>query len=86
MKHNYQSDIILGEKYEDTQTGYVGVATGIHFYQHACERITLEAFEPKSKEVRELTFDAPRLVSVKTKKRATTDKTGGPARAGERRA
>lgn len=81
----YSSDIILGDEYLDDQTGFKGIATSIHFYQYACERITLEAFEPKSKEVRELTFDAPRLTHVKTKQRATTTRTGGPARAGETR-
>lgn len=82
---NYDSDIILGEEYEDTQTGYKGIATSIHFYQYACERISLEAYEKKSKEIRELTFDAERLVSTKTGIRAKATKTGGPARAGETR-
>lgn len=84
-KHSYETDIVLGELYIDTQTGYEGIATSIHFYQHACERVTLEAFESKTKQVRELTFDSPRLQHAKTKKQATTTKTGGPARAGERR-
>lgn len=81
----FRSDITLGEEYEDTQTGYRGIATSIHFYQHACERITLEAYEKKTKEIREMTFDAPRLVNVRSGQRARTDKTGGPARAGETR-
>lgn len=82
---DYTSDIVLGEEYEDTQTGYTGIATGIHFYQHACERVTLEAYEPSRKEIREMTFDAPRLKSVKTQEVATATKAGGPARAGEKR-
>ena len=84
-KTTYNSDIIMGDEYEDTQTGFKGIATSIHFYQYACERITLEAYESKSKEIREMTFDAPRLTHVKTQKRATTTRTGGPARAGEMR-
>lgn len=78
----YKSDIILGDRYRDDQTGIEGVATSIHFYQHACERITLELVKADG-ELQELTFDAPRLRSLATNKVATTTKTGGPARAGE---
>ena len=82
-KHKYETDIVLGEKYQDTQTGYEGVATGIHFYQHGCERATLEAFDENRKNIQELSFDAPRLKHIESGKVATTEKTGGPARAGE---
>jgi hypothetical protein len=81
----FNSDIVLGDEYEDTQTGYTGIATSIHFYQYACERITIEAYDDKSKEVRELTFDAPRLRHMESGKIAETTRTGGPARAGETR-
>lgn len=81
---SYASDIKLGDRYRDEQTGIEGVATAIHFYQHACERVTLEMVKPDG-ELQELTFDSPRLVSLVTKKKATTTRTGGPARAGESR-
>ena len=79
----YTSDIVLGEKYVDKQTGYEGVATAMYFYQHACERVCVEAYDSKTKKVIESVFDAPRLTHVATGKKATTAKTGGPARAGE---
>ena len=82
--NQYPSDIILGDKYQDEQTGIEGVATAAHFYQHACERITLEFIHPQ-RGLQELTFDAPRLKSLKTGKVAKVKKTGGPARAGESR-
>lgn len=84
-KTTYKSDVRLGEKYRDDQTGIEGVATSAHFYQHACERITLEYVKPDG-ELQEVTFDAPRLASVRTGKTATTTRTGGPARVGEGRA
>ena len=84
MKHGFETDITLGERYRDDQTGIEGVATSIHFYQHACERVTLE-FLKADGELQEVTFDAPRLRSIKTGVVAQVTKTGGPARAGERR-
>lgn len=80
----FKSDITLGERYLDAQTGIEGVATSIHFYQHACERVTIEVVKTDG-ELMELSFDAPRLTSVRTGKTAQTTRTGGPARAGERR-
>jgi hypothetical protein len=84
MKRSYKSDITLGERYVDKQTGIEGVATAIHFYQHACERVTLEYVKP-DRTLEELGFDAPRLTSLKTGLTAVTTRTGGPARAGEKR-
>lgn len=79
----YKSDIKLGEKYRDEQTGYEGVATAVYFFQHACERVMVEAYDPIKKQVIETTFDAPRLVHIKTGVAALTDRPGGPTRAGE---
>ena len=84
MKNTFKTDIRLGERYRDEQTGIEGVATSAHFYQHACERITLE-FLKNDGELQEVTFDAPRLTSVRTGIKAVTTRTGGPARAGEAR-
>jgi len=83
-KQNYRSDIVLGERYTDTQTGVEGVATCLHFYQHACERVTLEFYDRQTG-MQELTFDAPRLQHTGTGRVAEVTQTGGPARAGERR-
>jgi hypothetical protein len=77
-KAKYTSDITLGERYRDEQTGFEGVATSITFFQYACERIALETYDATRREVKTEVFDAPRLTSVKTNERATTDRTGGP--------
>lgn len=82
---NYKSDITLGERYRDEQTGFEGVATSIHFYQHACERVSLETFDSHSQEIKECSFDSPRLTHIKSGRTATTTRPGGPARPGERR-
>lgn len=79
-KHNYQSDVILGERYRDKQTGFEGIATAVYFFQHACERVALETYDAERKEVKDQTFDAPRLVSVETGQAAKSDRPGGPGR------
>ena len=84
MKQSFKTDIKLGERYRDEQTGIEGVATSVHFYQHACERVTIEYVKP-DQTLEELTFDSPRLTSIRTGITAVTTKTGGPARAGETR-
>lgn len=73
----YQTDIKLGEKYRETEHGLVGTVTSVHFYQHGCERATLELIS-KDGELKEYTFDAPRLEHCETKKIARTNRTGGP--------
>lgn len=75
-KQKYESDIILGDRYVDEQTGIEGVASSIHFYQYGCERVTLEAVV--AGKIEEYGFDAPRLTHKETKQRATTTRTGGP--------
>ena len=82
----YRSDVVLGERYRDTQTGIEGVATSLHFYQHACERVTLEAVSGKTGELIEYAFDAPRVLAVERPEAPVRQqRTGGPARAGETR-
>lgn len=80
---NFQSDVELGKTYLDPQTGIKGVATSVHFYQYACERVVLEYVKPDG-ELQEVTFDAPRLEDIEDKKRLTTDRTGGPGSKHER--
>lgn len=82
----FASDVKLGEKYRDEQTGIEGIATSVHFYQFACERITLE-FLKKDGELMTETFDAPRLRAIHPTDsiKLKVTKTGGPARPGETR-
>lgn len=80
---NYKSDIELGKKYRDDQTGIEGIATAIYFFQHACERVQIEFVNEKDGQLTELTFDAPRLSSMDTGRRAKSDRPGGPARSNE---
>lgn len=80
-KHHYGSDVKLGEKYRDEQTGIEGISIAVTFFQHACERVTLELVVDGK--IEEYTFDAPRLTHVDSGKQAEVDKTGGPDR-GER--
>lgn len=75
-KKNYESDIILGDRYVDKQTGIEGTATAIHFYQYGCERVSLEAVVEGK--IEEYGFDAPRLTHKATNRQATTTRTGGP--------
>lgn len=84
MKQSFKTDIKLGERYRDDQTGIEGVATSVHFYQHACERVSLE-YVNKDGDVVEVVFDSPRLTNLRTNITAVTTRTGGPARAGETR-
>lgn len=81
-KVKYESDVKLGERYTDPQTGLEGVATAIFFFQHACERVQIERVKSDG-ELQENIFDAPRLEHVETRERATSDRPGGPARANE---
>lgn len=82
----YASDVVLGDKYRDSQTGFEGIATAIYFFQYGCERVQLEQFDKKASDIRAITFDAPRLVNVKTGKTPVVTKTGGPGNPDEGRA
>lgn len=72
-----ESQVTLGERYRDTVTGYEGVATACCFYLHGCERVTLEQWIASEAQLKELTFDAPRLVHLPTEKPVKTRRTGG---------
>lgn len=74
----YVSDIEVGEKYRDTQTGIEGHATALIFFQHGCERVDIE-FVREGK-IEHESFDAARLVHIDSGKQAETEKPGGPAR------
>lgn len=73
----FETDIVLGEKYRDTATGFVGTAIAVYFYEHACERISLKGMNSQG-EVLEYIFDAPELENAETKIRPVVAKAGGP--------
>ena len=73
----YASDIVLGKRYRESITGIEGTATSVYFYLNGCERVCLE-FINKDGDLKELVFDAPRLVSLETGEAARTPRTGGP--------
>lgn len=77
-KTAYESDIQLGERYRDEQTGFEGIATNIGFFQYACERVCLESYVPSEGRIVQEAFDAPRLTHIATGLRAQVTKTGGP--------
>lgn len=76
--HRYATDIRLGERYRDDQTGIEGVATVVSFYQHGCERVNIEVVT--NGEIKDYGFDAPRLTHVESNRRAVSTATGGPER------
>ncbi|MCV7255272.1 hypothetical protein H7J86_24215 [Mycobacterium hackensackense] len=73
----FRTDIVLGEKYRDTATGFEGTATAVYFYEHACERVNLKGLNTQG-EVLDYVFDAPELVHAVTAARPTVTKAGGP--------
>lgn len=75
---SYETDIVLGRRYRDEQTGIWGVATAVTFFQYACERVQLEVVVQGK--IEEYGFDAPRLTDVETRETAQTERVGGPGR------
>ena len=82
----FNSDVVLGEKYRDSQTGFEGIATAIYFFQYGCERVQLEQLDKKTLDIRSITFDAPRLINQRTGIAPVVKKTGGPGNPDEGRA
>lgn len=76
----YETDIVLGERYKDSQTGIEGVATAVTFHQFGCERVMIEAVV--GGKIEEYGFDAPRLTRLGAEKPARLRGTGGPERGG----
>ena len=75
-KTKYETEIVLGRRYKDTQTGIEGAATAVTFYQYGCERVVIEAVV--AGKIEEYGFDTPRVIDIETEERATTVRTGGP--------
>ncbi len=74
------TDIILGDEYTDKITGFKGVATGLTFWLHACERVSLQSkvLTKDGKVAEPEWFDVPGVKHVKTKATPKVTKTGGP--------
>lgn len=77
-KVKFETDIVMGERYRDSQSEFEGVATGVFFYQFGCERVNLEAFDAQRNTITSLGFDAPRLIHIESGKAARVKRTGGP--------
>lgn len=75
----FRSELKLGERYRDTNTGFEGTCTVISFFQHGCERLTIKGMN-KQGDVVDYAFDAPEVELVKTSKpvKLLEEKTGGP--------
>ena len=78
-REQYRTDVKLGERYRDPQTGIEGVATAVSFYQYACERVSIETVV--GGKIEEYGFDAPRLEHVGSRERPAQQRTGGPGQA-----
>ena len=72
----YNSDIVLGEEYEHAKLELKGIASAIYFFQHACERVTLQYINDG--ELQEATFDSLELRHVETQAPVVSEKKGGP--------
>lgn len=79
MKTAYRSDIKLGERYIDKQTGIEGTAVAVVFHQHGCERAEIECVV--AGKIENYGFDSPRLTHVGTQKVASSPRRGGPSKA-----
>jgi hypothetical protein len=83
-KNGYKSGIVLGRRYRDTQTGIEGTAVALTFYQHGCERASIEFVVQGKIEIEG--FDVPRLVDAETTKEPeNSGRNGGPRDAVPRR-
>lgn len=62
----HYSDVVMGEEYEDTITGFIGKATGVYFYLTGCTRVALEGVGSKKegKVGDDLCVDSPRLKRI----------------------
>ena len=73
----YRADITLGRRYRDRQTGIEGTATAVTFYQHGCERVTIETVV--AGKIEEYGFDAPRLTDIEAERPVVpSGRPGGP--------
>lgn len=75
------SPVVLGEKYRDTITGFVGTATSRHEYLYGCVRVSLEGeVKEPGAQPQDPVFDEQRLVEADTEQRPRLTATSGGAR------
>ncbi len=72
--------VMLGQKYRDTITGFVGTATARTDYLYGCVRVVLEG-RGKEGTPEEWVFDEQRLVTEAEGRRPIPTATAGGARA-----
>lgn len=83
---DYTSDIVLGAKYRDGQTGMEGTAVVLLFHQHSCERVVLESPTVEGDDLRFFEFDAVRLENLEPlKEKPEAVSTGATVTSGVRR-
>ncbi len=82
-RETYKSDIVLGESYRDKATGLTGKAVALYFFEHACERVTLRYLHDG--DLKEATFDAPEVETVRSSLTPVKQASGGPERGDGRR-
>jgi hypothetical protein len=75
----FRTELKLGERYRDINTGFEGTCSSITFFAHGCERLALKGMNNQG-DIVEYAFDAPEVESVTTAKpiRVIEAKTGGP--------
>ncbi len=57
----YQTEIVLGQRYRDVPSGWEGIATGVFFYVNGCTRVNL-AGPDKVGQPKDFVFDEEQLV------------------------
>ena len=75
-------DIVLGYKYRDIVTGFVGIATSKTTYLNGCERVALTASglnkDGKSIDPEFVDFDQVEFIDEGVRAKVTKKDTGGP--------
>lgn len=75
------SKINLGDKVQDTVTGFKGIAIGRTTWLHGCDRLTVqpEGLTKEGKMFETQSFDEPQLIVLGSKKKKEGNhETGGP--------
>lgn len=72
---DYTSEVTVGGKYRDKNTGVEGQAVMIEFHLHSCERVVLEFV--KDGELKQYVFDAVRLELVEEPEEAYVKPSSG---------
>lgn len=75
----FSTQLVLGERYRDTNTGFEGKCVSISFFEHGCERCGIRGMN-KQGDIVEYAFDAPEveLCATNVPVQVIEAKTGGP--------